>query len=154
MARSLTMDVVPHIAETSGWRRKSTRQVMIQPAVTPAIEGIEKDSPAEKAGLKPGDVITGVNGQRIFNALSLVDEIEKNPNAELTVDVRRGGEQLQLKMRPTLIESEGVTKPRIGIYWDGGGRLSLSHPDPVEQVYHSITSTLRRSAPWRRPART
>ncbi|HYJ05624.1 MAG TPA: RIP metalloprotease RseP [Chthoniobacterales bacterium] len=139
----MTVEVVPHIAETSGWRRKSTRQVMIQPAVTPVIEGLEKDSPAEKAGLKPGDVITGVNGQPIFNALSLVDQIEKDPNAELTVDVRRGGEQLQLKMRPTLIESEGVTKPRIGIYWDGGGRLSLSHPDPVEQVYHSITSTLQ-----------
>jgi regulator of sigma E protease len=137
------VNVVPHIAETSGWRRKSTRQVMIQPAVTPLVEGVEKDSPAEKAGLKAGDIITGVNGQRIFNALSLVDEIEKHPNEELTLDVRRGGEQIQLKMRPALMEAEGVTKPRIGIRWDAGGRLSLSHPDPVEQVYHSITSTLQ-----------
>ena len=46
-------------------------------------------------------------------------------------------------MRPVLIEAEGTTKPRIGIHWDGGGRMSLSHPDPVEQVYHSITSTLQ-----------
>lgn len=139
----LTLSVVPHIAETSGWRRKSTRQVMIQPAVTPLVEGVEKDSPAAKAGLKAGDIITGVNGQRIFNALSLVDEIEKHPNEELTLDVRRGGEQIQLKMRPALLEAEGVTRPRIGIRWDAGGRLSLSHPDPVEQVYHSITSTLQ-----------
>ncbi|HEX8490312.1 MAG TPA: site-2 protease family protein, partial [Chthoniobacterales bacterium] len=79
----------------------------------------------------------------IFNALSLVDEIEKNPNEELTLDVRRGGQQVQLRMRPALIAAEGVTKPRIGIQWDAGGRLSLSHPDPVEQVYHSITSTLQ-----------
>jgi regulator of sigma E protease len=139
----LNVDVVPHIAETSGWRRKSTRQVMIQPAVTPLVEGVEKDSPAEKAGLKASDIITGVNGARIFNALSLVDEIEKHPNDELTLDVRRGGEQIQLKMRPALLTAEGVTKPRIGIHWDAGGRLSLSHPDPVEQVYHSITSTLQ-----------
>ena len=138
----LNVDVVPHIAETSGWRRKSTRQVMIQPAVTPLVEGVEKDSPAEKAGLKAGDIITGVNGTRIFNALSLVDEIEKHPNEELTLDVRRGT-QIQLKMRPALLTAEGVTKPRIGIHWDAGGRLSLSHPDPVEQVYHSITSTLQ-----------
>jgi regulator of sigma E protease len=138
----MNIDVVPHIAETSGWRRKSTRQVMIQPAVTPLVEGVEKDSPAEKAGLKAGDVITGVNGTRIFNALSLVDEIEKHPNDELTLDVRRG-QQIQLKMRPALLAAEGVTRPRIGIRWDAGGRLSLSHPDPVEQVYHSITSTLQ-----------
>jgi regulator of sigma E protease len=139
----LTVGVVPHIAETSGWRRKSTRQVMIQPAVTPAVEAVEKDSPAEKAGLTPGDIITGVNGTRIYNAAALVDEIEKDPNQELTLDVRRGGGEVKLKMRPALIASEGVTKPRIGIYWDVGGRLSLSHPDPVEQVYHSITSTIQ-----------
>jgi regulator of sigma E protease len=46
-------------------------------------------------------------------------------------------------MRPAVLAAEGVTKPRIGIRWDAGGQLSLSHPDPVEQVYHSITSTLQ-----------
>jgi regulator of sigma E protease len=73
----------------------------------------------------------------------LVDEIEKHPTDELALDVKRASEQLQLKMRPTPMETEGATKPRIGIHWDAGGRLSLSHPDPVEQVYHSITSTLQ-----------
>jgi regulator of sigma E protease len=141
--KTMTIDVVPMIAETSGWRRKSTRQVMIQPAVTPLVESVDKDTPAAKAGVKPGDIIIAVNGTRIFNALSLVDEIEKHPNEELTLDVRRGAESLQLKMRPVPLESEGTTKPRIGIRWDAGGRLSLSHPDPVEQVYHSITSTLQ-----------
>lgn len=139
----MTVDVVPVITETSGWRRKGTRQVMIQPAVTPLVEDVEKDTPAAKAGVKAGDIITGVNGTPIFNALSLVDEIEKHPDNELTLDVRRGSQQVQLKMRPTMLESEGTTKPRIGIHWDAGGRLSLSHPDPVEQVYHSITSTLQ-----------
>src|SRR3954454_1698281 len=52
-----TVDVVPVIAETSGWRRKSTRQVMIQPAVTPLVEEVDKDSPAAKSGIKAGDVI-------------------------------------------------------------------------------------------------
>jgi regulator of sigma E protease len=139
----MTVDVAPMIAETSGWRRKSTRQVMIQPAVTPLVEEVDKGTPAEKAGLKQGDIIVAVNGQRIFNALSLVDEIEKHPTDELTLDVRRGSELRQVKMRPVPLESEGLTKPRIGVRWDTGGQLSLSHPDPVEQVYHSITSTLQ-----------
>ena len=54
------------IAETSGWRRKSTRQVMIQPAVTPLVDGVDKDTPAEKAGVKTGDIITAVNGVRFL----------------------------------------------------------------------------------------
>jgi regulator of sigma E protease len=139
----VTMEVVPLIAETSGWRRKSTRQVMIHPAITPLVEDVEKDSPAAKAGLKGGDVITAVNGTRIFNTLTLVEEIEKHPTDELTLDVRRGAEQFQARVRPVPMETEGTTKARIGIHWDGGGRMSLSHPDPVEQVYHSITSTLQ-----------
>ncbi len=138
-----TVDVVPVIAETSGWRRKSTRQVMIQPAVTPLVEGVDKDTPAAKAGVQPNDIITAVNGKRIYNALSLVDEIDRHPTDELVLDVIRAGNQMQLKMRPVPLESEGTTKPRIGIRWDAGGQLSLSHPDPVEQVYHSITSTLQ-----------
>ncbi|HEX4630895.1 MAG TPA: RIP metalloprotease RseP [Chthoniobacterales bacterium] len=139
----LTVDVVPMIAETSGWRRKSTRQVLIQPAVTPLVDGVDKNTPAEKAGVKIGDIVTAVNGKRIYNALSLVDEIDNHPTDELALDVQRGSESLQLKMRPVPLESEGVTKPRLGIRWETGGQLSLSHPDPVEQVYNSITSTLQ-----------
>lgn len=138
-----TVHVTPRIAKTSGWRRKSTRQVMIEPAVTPIVERIEKDSPAEKAGLKPGDTVSGVNGVRIYSLGTLADEIANHPNEELTLDVRRSGEELQLKMRPVLLEADGTKKPRIGIRWDNTGRMSLSHPDPVEQVYHSITSTLQ-----------
>ncbi len=139
----LSVDVVPQIAETSGWRRKSTRQVMIQPAVTPLVAQVEKDTPAAKGGIRPGDIITGVNGVRIFNALSLVDQIEQHPTDELTLDVRRGAEQVQVSLTPALLETQGAKKPRIGIQWDSTGRMSLSHPDPAEQVYHSITSTLQ-----------
>ncbi len=139
----VSVDVVPKIAETSGWRRKSTRQVMIAPAVTPLIGEVEKDSPAARAGLKPGDIITAMNGARIFNNAALVGQIEKHPQDELTLDLRRGTEELQFKMRPELRDVDGTKKLIIGIRWDGSGRLSLSHPDPVEQVYHSITSTLQ-----------
>ena len=33
-------------------------------------------------------------------------------------------------------------KPRIGIRWDTTGKTSISHPNPIEQVYNSVTSTL------------
>lgn len=139
----VSVDVVPHKAETSGWRRKSTRQVMIYPAVTPLIGQVEKEGPAAKAGLKAGDIITGVDGARIFSPIALVAHIEKRPAEEMTLDVRRGSEQLQVKLRPALLETEGQRKPRIGIQWDTGGQMTVSHPDPVEQVYNSVTSTLQ-----------
>jgi len=140
--QAMTIDVVPRIAETKGWwKRKSTRQVMIQPAGAAMVEKVEKDSPAANAGLMPGDIVTGLNGTPIFNTTAVVDEIEKNPTGELTLDIQRDGQQLQRTMRPALLDTEGVKKLRIGIKWQP--RMSLSHPDPIEQVYNSITSTLQ-----------
>src|SRR5256714_9095860 len=65
----VTIDVVPSIAETSGWRRKSTRQVGISPPVAPLRDGVGKRFPARKAGVKAGDIVTAVNGKPIFNPL-------------------------------------------------------------------------------------
>jgi regulator of sigma E protease len=141
--RLSTIGVVPMIQETSGWRRKSTRQVGIQPAMTPMVKEVDKNTPAEAAGVKAGDILTTVNGKPVFHLYTLIDEIEKHPDDEVSLDVRRGAQSMQFKMHPVPLEEEGVTKPRIGIRWDDGGQLSLSHPDPVEQVYNSITSTLQ-----------
>src|SRR5215468_8382331 len=43
------------------------------------IEGVEPGSPAEKAGLKGGDVITGVNGTAVKNGNDLVNPIASAP---------------------------------------------------------------------------
>ena len=32
--------------------------------------------------------------------------------------------------------------PRIGIGWDTTGQMTIAHPNPIEQVYDSVTSTL------------
>jgi len=44
------------------------------------VEAIEPGSPAEKAGLQPGDVITDVNGQAVHSGADLV-----NPIAQTTI---------------------------------------------------------------------
>jgi regulator of sigma E protease len=141
--QKMTVNVLPMIAETSGWRRKSTRQVGLQPAMTPMVKEVDKNTPADNAGVKAGDILTAANGTKVFHVLTLIDEIEKHPDDDVTLDVRRGSESLQFKVRPVPLKEDGVSKPRIGIRWDDGGQLSLSHPDPVEQVYNSITSTLQ-----------
>ncbi len=46
------------------------------------IEDVRPGSPAEKAGLKPGDVITHVNGQPVRTGSDLVDPITRTPIGE------------------------------------------------------------------------
>ncbi len=60
-----------------------------------AIEKVMKDSPAEKAGLQDGDVITRFNGESVTSTRKLtrlISEVAVDHTAELTV-LRNGSEQ-------------------------------------------------------------
>ncbi|MGI8956673.1 MAG: RIP metalloprotease RseP [Chthoniobacterales bacterium] len=138
----LSLSVVPYIAPTSGWRRKSVRQVLIYPASKPIIDEVEAGSPAAAAGLQPGDIIEGFNRHPMYNAIALADFIRQHPKDKLTLDVLRGDRRLETALSPVPLMTKGKMVPRIGIAWDTTGKMTISHPNPVEQVYDSITSTL------------
>jgi regulator of sigma E protease len=139
-----TVWVEPYKAETHGWwRRQSVRQLLIYPAETPIIEKVEPKSPAAAAGLRPGDIIRGFNQTPIYNPVALLEYISKHPNEELVLHVERDGSKQDFPVKPALLPTAGEMKPRIGIQWDTTGIVSIQHPNPIEQVYNSVTSTLK-----------
>jgi serine protease Do len=61
---------------------------------------IPAGSPAEKAGLKAGDVIVTVDGQKLTSDLTLADVVGmKKPGEEVMVKVLRGKEELEVTVR-------------------------------------------------------
>ena len=138
----LSFSVVPYIASTSCWRRKGVRQVLIYPASRPMIDQVEKGSPAAAAGLQTGDIIQGFNGHPMYNAIALADFIRQHPHEELKLDVKRGSRRFETTLRPVPMMTRGKMMPRIGIGWDTTGQVTIAHPNPIEQVYDSVTSTL------------
>ncbi len=56
--------------------------------------------------------------------------------------VERDGEQAGHSRETNPLPTSGEMKPRIGIQWDTSGIVSIQHPNPIEQVYNSVTSTL------------
>src|SRR5438128_8332484 len=138
-----TVWVEPYKAETRGWRRKSIRQLLIYPAETPIIAKVEPNTPAAAAGVRGGDIIRGFNQTPIYNPIALLEYVSKHPNDELVLQVERGGTRFDLRVKPTPLPTDGEMKPRIGIQWDIAGIVSIQHPGPIEQVYNSVTSTLK-----------
>jgi regulator of sigma E protease len=57
------------------------------------------NSPADKGGLKPGDVILAINNEPVFY-FQFGEIIEENPENELDFLIEREGEELTLKITP------------------------------------------------------
>lgn len=53
------------------------------------VSTVSKDSAAEKAGIKAGDVITEVNGDRVRDAADLIREVGEAEGSELTIGIMR-----------------------------------------------------------------
>ncbi len=98
--KKLTVEAKPIVPPTKPWMRKALRQIEIVPAETPLVAKVQPDSPAAKAGLKPNDVITAINGQPLYHILGLADFIRKYQGQPLTLTVERGGEPVRLPFDP------------------------------------------------------
>jgi len=65
------------------------------------IKMLVPDAPAEKAGLKPGDVILEIDGQPAYY-FQFLEMIQDNPNVELNFRIRRVEELLDIPVTPRL----------------------------------------------------
>ena len=62
------------------------------------VATVQKDSAAEKAGLKAGDVITAVDGHTVTSAMELVSALPTGSGAqEVNLTVVREKKELKLK---------------------------------------------------------
>jgi len=84
----------------AGFRAKILTQIMM----------VNPGSPAEKAGLKPGDVILAVNGEPIF-FYNFVQKIEESAGKPLVLTVERQGQIMSITVIPRKEGSVG----KIGI---------------------------------------
>ena len=64
------------------------------------VTSVMEDSPAAKAGLKAGDVITAIDGEKIDDAGDLAQGINKKKDGEVTLTVVRNKNQRTINVTP------------------------------------------------------
>jgi regulator of sigma E protease len=70
------------------------------PQLLPAITSVGSNSPAERAGLKPGDVVVAVTGEPLYTHEDLLEAIRTRPGQPFDLTVERDGKRLTLTVTP------------------------------------------------------
>ena len=69
------------------------------PGLGAAIQSVTPGGPAQKAGLRPGDIVTKVDDRRVTDADSLIVAIRSHdPGQTVTLTLTRGGSTITLKV--------------------------------------------------------
>jgi serine protease Do len=104
-------------------------------------QDITAGGPADKAGLKTGDVIRKLNGQTIQDGNQLTAQVTNlNPGTVATLDILRDGQPMTLKV--TLGERPSDLSARVGVGGGGGVQEGALRGISVE----NLTPTIRDQA--------
>jgi regulator of sigma E protease len=138
-----TIYAMPFKRETAWYERKDLRHVLITSAERAIIYEVATNSPAAVAGLKKGDEIVAMNGEKIYSPMPLVYEekmMTNGPIKPVKLTVRRGVEEFEKVLLPEKPLKPEKSGPLFGITaWQGNTNVSLAHPVPTDQIKESAS---------------
>jgi regulator of sigma E protease len=117
---------------TSSEGRFQFGDIGVLPDNTPVVASVVKGDVAEKAGLKPGDLLVAVNGDLIKQPSELTDAISRNAGKLTDILIKRNGQQMHISVTPQKRGDRGM----IGIFF--GQKTKFFKPGPFEALKLSI----------------
>lgn len=122
--RTLEFELTP-VAQT----KYEIGDIGVTPLVHPQIAAVTPGEPAANAGLQKGDVVLAVDGIRNVQNDALVKHIRANDGRQITLTIRRGGQQRQVAVIPA--------NKKIGIQLSPF-ELRTVEPGPLQAVVMSF----------------
>jgi regulator of sigma E protease len=114
------------------------------PERLPEIGSVNSGSPAEQAGLMPGDRVLSINGKPLANWEELSESIEKYGDKPVTLELKREDREFGVTITPivnevTNIFGEAIKRPVIGI--TASEKFSIKKVNPLHAGYYAVAQT-------------
>ncbi|MBU0934677.1 MAG: RIP metalloprotease RseP [Spirochaetes bacterium] len=121
---SLNLQLTPELDTASGAGR-----IGIYPWIEPRIAAVPADGAAFIAGVKPGDLITAVDGQPVQHTMDISRYLGEKTPAKLVLSLLRDGQELVVNVVPSY-QDNAIS---LGVLWQTSTQLIKS-----PTVFHAI----------------
>jgi regulator of sigma E protease len=111
------------------------------PYMPAAIGDTVAGDPADKAGLKPGDVVTAVEAQPVLSWDELAERIHQRAGQPTRLEVKRGPEALSLTVTPKKGKIPGPDGKEMEVGLVGirpGGAATMVRSNPISAVWEGL----------------
>ncbi|MBI4863680.1 MAG: site-2 protease family protein, partial [Candidatus Riflebacteria bacterium] len=95
------------------------------------VAKVSQNSPAARAGIQPGDVFLSIDGIQLTHDRKGILYIRKHPGTEISIRVRRGKEQRDIKVTPVDHNGDGL----IGITCNSFKLAAVTVPLPLGEAF-------------------
>lgn len=75
-------------------------EIGVYPKLSPVIGGVYKGSPADKAGIRPGDRIISVDGTKVKCWDEMQRIVSKHPEGTKEFEIKRNGKRFKIRVTP------------------------------------------------------
>jgi regulator of sigma E protease len=121
------------------------------PAIPARVGKVLEGSPAERAGLREGDLLLEVGGEPVADFPSLVRLVQPNPGRTLEFTVDRAGEEIRVPVEVEAQRDGERLVGRIGVQPAAGGTIpeemrTREHYGPLESLARATVKTWDMSA--------
>jgi len=96
------------------------------------VHSVAEDSPAAGAGIEPGDIILKIDDRDIDDWTDLQDAMNLNGETEKSLSLDRGGERLQIKVKPAF--NSDLQRYTIGVLLCWGMVTNVEEGSPAEEA--------------------
>ena len=120
------------------------------PVLSTQVGGVEPGSPAERAGIRKGDVVVALNGNSVKDWEELSSGIKKSGGNPINLQVRRDKQEITVAVQPTKKEGRNIFGEKREEWMIGiGSEMSIQRGSPglaivkaFEQTYEYARITL------------
>ncbi len=101
------------------------------------VSAVQADSPAAKAGIRPGDLLQTIDREPVVDPMKLPDEFHKRAGTEVTLGLKRGGKPLKLNVKlspssrwfPPDLQDSPVALSELGVAYYVQNTIARVEPD-------------------------